>query len=288
MAYRIHPDTAIGQVKPRVSDLERSVGFYREVVGLKVLRSANGTAELTADGVRALLLITELPDAVVPPRRSAAGLYHFAILLPDRESLGMALRNLIRGGIHIGHSDHLVSEALYITDPDNNGIEIYADRPRSRWKRDENNEYIMTLEPIDWDGLLGAGGEEPWAGLPRDTTIGHIHLHVSDLEKTRSFYNGVLGFDITAHMDDSALFFSAGGYHHHIGLNTWAGVGTPLAPPNATGLDYFTITIPDRTELETLAQRLTEAAIPIRKDGESIIVHDPSGIEIRLERKEEK
>ncbi|MFK7696228.1 VOC family protein [Paenibacillus sp. HJGM_3] len=284
MTFRIHPAAAIGEVHLKVTNLARSTAFYRDVVGLKPLAEEGRTATLTADGVRPLVYLHELPDGAVTPRRSAAGLYHFAILVPDRAALGRSLRNLIASGIHIGQADHLVSEALYISDPDHNGIEIYADRPRSEWTRDANGDYVMAVDPIDWDGLLSEAGDEPWTGLPEGTTIGHIHLHVSDLDRSGAFYCDVLGFDLEARMDRSALFVAAGGYHHHIGLNVWAGVGVPLAPANATGLAYYTIVLPEDSALREVVQRLQDAGIAVEHLGEQWITHDPSGIELRLHR----
>lgn len=163
----------------------------------------------------------------VMPERSVSGLYHFAILVPDRTALGLALRNLIKYRIPVGQGDHLVSEALYLNDPDQNGIEIYADRPRDTWRRDESGEYIMSTDPVDVDGLLAISEGAEWRGLPPATRIGHVHFHVGDLREAERFYCQILGFEITAHYGGAALFVSAGGYHHHIGLNTWAGVGAP-------------------------------------------------------------
>jgi catechol 2,3-dioxygenase len=189
---------------------------------------------------------------------------------------------LIGTGIHIGQADHLVSEALYIADPDNNGIEIYADRPRDTWRRNAAGHYMMATDPIDWEGLLAEAGDANWEGLPAGTTIGHIHLHVSDLKASQHFYTEIIGFDIMARMADSALFISAGGYHHHIGLNTWAGVGAPLTPANAAGLAYYRIDLPDREALAAAAGRLQEAGVPFRDEGNTVYVNDPSGIEIHL------
>ncbi|WP_135553544.1 VOC family protein [Paenibacillus cymbidii] len=282
MSASIHPDSRIGNVYLRVSNLERSLRFYTEVVGMRVLEEGNGAAILGAEDGRRLLRLREVEHAIVPPRRSAAGLYHFAILLPDRKSLGLVLRHLLAAGVHVGHSDHLVSEALYIADPDNNGIELYADRPQHLWRRDAKGEYAMALDPIDKEGLLREAGDTPWSGLPAGTTIGHIHLHVSDLAAAQRFYHDVLGFNIMGHMADSALFIAAGDYHHHIGLNIWAGQGAQLAPDNATGLDRFEIVVPDKTALDEIVFRLQQAGIPFEAAPDTLALHDSSGIALQI------
>lgn len=194
--YQIPATTHLGEVSLRISNLERSIQFYTEVVGLKLLERSEKVATLTADGKQSLLRLELLTDAVTMPVRSTSGLYHFAILLPDRKSLGLALRNLAESGIEIGQGDHLVSEAFYISDPDQNGIEIYADRARETWKRDADNNYIMSSDPVDVDSLFALAANEPWQGLPAGTVIGHVHFHVRSLEESRRFYTGVLGFDI--------------------------------------------------------------------------------------------
>lgn len=175
MTQQIHPGTELGYVKLKVSRLERSVSFYRDVIGFQVLKQDGKTAEFTVDGKNPLLIIEEIPNAVVLPERSAAGLYHFAILLPNRKQLGMAVKHLIRAGIELGQGDHLVSEAFYLSDPDQNGIEIYRDRPREGWKRDEQGNYVMGTEPVDVQGLLEEADGHEWQGLPRkqksDTSI---------------------------------------------------------------------------------------------------------------------
>lgn len=215
----------IGLVQIRVSNLERSLSFYQNVIGLKILRQQGRTAELTADGQQVLLVLREIEQAQVLRRNSVAGLYHFAILLPDRPSLGLVLRNLIDSGISVGQGDHLVSEALYIEDPDHNGIELYRDRPRDTWKYEATGEVVMTTDPVDVDGLLAASEGLSWTGLPAGTVMGHVHFHVGDLAEAKKFYVDALGFAVTAHYGDAAMFISAGGYHHHMGLNTWAGKG---------------------------------------------------------------
>jgi catechol 2,3-dioxygenase len=283
MSYPLSPDIELGEVKLKVSNLTRSIAFYQEVVGLKVLNQDTASAEFSVDGNQVLLKLEEIEKAEVMPRRSAAGLYHFALLLPNREALGLALRNLIRSGIHIGQADHIVSEALYIADPDNNGIEIYADRPRETWKRDANGDYIMAADPIDWDGLLIAAGDKAWTGLPSDTIMGHVHFHVKNLEKSKEFYCDILGFDITVNASQmDALFISAGGYHHHIGLNIWAGENASSPPLNATGLAYATIIFPSHSSFEAILEQIQRAGIPINEDNKAWFVKDPSGIQLRL------
>ncbi|NHN33616.1 VOC family protein [Paenibacillus agricola] len=280
----IHSDTVLGEVHLKVSDLERSLRFYQDVVGLRVLTQAANRAELTVDGIKPLVVLHEISTANIVPRRSAAGLYHFAILLPDRRSLGLSLRNLIDSGIHIGQADHLVSEALYIADPDNNGIEIYRDRPRESWTYDAQGNVKMATDPIDWDGLLKEAEGHPWTGMPVGTIIGHIHFHVSDLQKSKEFYCDILGFDIIANMSATmgALFISAGGYHHHIGLNVWAGIGAPPAPVDGTGLKYYKVVVPGEQELQRILANLRSGGYAVTEQNATWIVKDPSQIELRL------
>ncbi|MCY8545475.1 VOC family protein [Bacillus vallismortis] len=272
----IHEDTHIGDVKLTIRSLERSLAFYRDVIGFQVLQKTDRQAQLTADGKRALLILEENPSAVVLPERSVAGLYHFAILLPNRKELGMALARLIEHGIAIGHGDHAVSEALYLSDPDGNGIEIYADRPRSTWQRDREGNYVMTTTAVDIEGLLEEAGDERKTILPNGTTIGHIHLHVSDLNEAKTFYTDVLGFDIVGNYTGmSALFVSAGGYHHHIGLNIWAGKNAPPKPTNASGLDEYKVVLPHQEELGRVADRVKRAGYLIEETENSFRVKDP-------------
>ncbi|MCM3786660.1 VOC family protein [Neobacillus mesonae] len=283
MTYSIDQATSLGEVKLRVSELSRSITFYEQVVGLKLLSRNANLAVLTADGVKPLVILEELENVKPIQPRSHAGLYHFAILLPDRKSLGLALRNLIDRGMEIGQGDHSVSEALYINDPDGHGIEIYADRTRSVWKKDENNHYIMGTDAVDVRGLLDLAGEEPFTGLPDGTIIGHVHFHISDLATARRFYNELLGFDIV--LDDPrfrAVFVSAGGYHHHIGLNIWAGQNAPATPQDAVGIDYFTIVFDNKNAYDETLARLQSSGYSITNiDGEAY-VNDPFSIRIRM------
>ncbi len=282
MTAHLHDKTKIGQVSLKVSNLERSIQFYTEVVGLQLLRQTADTAELTVDGKHPLLILNYVENAVILPRQSAAGLYHFAILLPNRVALGLSLRNLLAHEIEIGQGDHDVSEALYIHDPDNNGIEIYADRPRDQWKKDANGYYMMGTDPVDAEGLIAISENLPWQGLPQGTVIGHVHFHVSNLLTAQQFYCDVLGFDITCRYGSSALFVSAGGYHHHMGLNIWAGEGAPPAPEQAAGLNYFELIVPDQQELDAITARLAAAGYGWQERDSAIYVTDPFCIQIKL------
>ncbi|WP_054955862.1 VOC family protein [Paenibacillus dakarensis] len=278
----LHPSTELGQISLRIRNLARSIQFYTEVVGLRMLRLEGKVAELTADGKSTMLVLEEVEGLVQQPERTAAGLYHFAILVPDRVSLGLALRNLAAHHIPIGQGDHLVSEALYFSDPDHNGIEIYADRPRDTWKWDAQGEIGMTTDPVDVEGLLAESEGKEWRGLPEGTVIGHVHFHVSDLQEAKRFYCDVLGFELTAHYGNAALFLSAGGYHHHIGLNVWAGAGVPNTPWSAAGMSYFTVMLPDKEELEVVKGRIRSAGLVIEERGGDFYVKDPSDIEVRF------
>lgn len=287
MSYHIHPETSLGTVVLKVSNLERSIQFYTDVIGFKILRREGNIVDLTPDGVKSMLRLEELENAAERLPRTTTGLYHFAILVPDRKSLGLSLRELIANGLRVGQGDHGFSEALYVSDPDRNGIEIYADRPQSAW-RDDEGEFYMMSDPVDIEGLLAEAGDEPWEGLSKGTTMGHVHFHVADLRVTEAFYCGLLGFDAMIRMMDQALFISAGGYHHHIGLNTWAGVGAPPPPPNATGLKLFTILLPNQTEVDAILANFQAADVPYEQQQGGWLVKDPSGIGILLAIKDEQ
>ncbi|MFB9325162.1 VOC family protein [Paenibacillus aurantiacus] len=284
MSIVLHPDIKLGEVKLKVSDLPRSIRFYEDIVGLTLLAREEKTASLGVDGSAPLLVLEEVRDAVILPRRSASGLYHFAILVPTRKALGLALRNLIASGIHIGQADHLVSEALYIEDPDHNGIEIYRDRPRNEWPREANGQVKMASDPIDWDGLLKEAEGSDWEGLPAGTVIGHVHFHVGDLAAAKAYYCDTVGFEIATDgwRQMGALFIAAGGYHHHIGLNLWSGQGAPAAPANAAGLAYFTLVLTGAEELERVTAALREAGVPVEARDGACFATDSSGITMRL------
>jgi catechol 2,3-dioxygenase len=209
------------------------------------------------------------------------GLYHFAILVPSRAHLARALRRLVDARTRLqGAADHGVSEAIYLADPDGNGIEIYRDRPRPEWPMTDGQLH-MGVDPLDLEALLDESDDRSSA-LGPGTVVGHVHLHVADLAAARRFYVDVLGFAVMQRYGPSALFVSAGGYHHHIGLNTWAGVGAPPPPPGAVGLRHFVVSLPNASALEEVGARLREAAIPVETDGETILTKDPSANAILL------
>lgn len=267
--------TTLGPVSLTVSDLDRSLAFYQDRIGLRLHRREGDTAYLGVGGPD-LLVLTEVPGALHP--RRTTGLYHFAILLPSRVALAQTLQHLAETRTPLrGLSDHLVSEAIYLADPDANGIEIYRDRPRTTWRYDDGT-LRMTTEPLDVNDLMSELGERelPWTGLPAETTIGHIHLHVADIAAAERFYRDVLGFDLTTRYGPSASFVSAGGYHHHVGLNTWAGVGAPPPPPGSVGLRHATIHLPTPESLERVVERVRGAGVPVERRDEGVLVHDPS------------
>ena len=234
-------DAHIGEVSLTVSNLDRSVAFYQDVLGFRESRREGRTAYLGPEGGRTLLALHERPQAIPKPRRSS-GLYHFAILVPSRAALGRSLRRLVdQRWPMTGASDHLVSEALYLDDPDHLGIEIYRDRPRPEWPL-QNGQIQMATDPLDLQSVHDEpGAETPWSGLDAHTVIGHVHLHVPHLDAAEALYCGRIGFEPMVRGYPGALFVAAGGYHHHLGLNTWTGIGSPPPPEHAVGLRSFTI-----------------------------------------------
>lgn len=281
MNYHSHPHTFVNQVDIKVQNLERSLAFYQNVIGFQLLEQADNKAFLTADGKTPLLII-EQPEYVIPKQPRKTGLYHFALLLPSRPDLASVLNHLIEIGYPLqGASDHLVSEALYLGDPDGNGIEIYADRPSSLWDWNDK-EVVMATKVLDADGLLAEGKGLQWTGLPAGTLLGHIHLHVSEMENTKEFYTKCLGFQIVSRYGNQALFISTGGYHHHIGLNTWNGVGAQKPAENSVGLKSFSLVLPDEETRKKTIEQLTTIGAAVKKENDIVITHDPSGNQIQL------
>jgi catechol 2,3-dioxygenase len=284
---RIDPATTVGATRLRVADADRVTDFYERAIGLRKLESAGNVVRLGAGEGRPVVELAPAPDAPPRPPRTT-GLFHLAILVPDRAELARALRRVTRAGWRFsGASDHLVSEALYLSDPERNGIEIYRDRHREEWRRNGGQIEMATL-PLDLDDLLGElGGADGEPGaIAGGTRIGHVHLNVSDLDAAEAFYAGVLGFDVTVRGYPRALFLSAGGYHHHIGLNTWAGEGAPPPPPGSLGLERFEIVLPDSESLAAAERRLDAAGIDAERTEDGLRTADPSGNGLLLKARE--
>lgn len=282
MGFHREPNTFVSQVNLKVANLERSLTFYQEVIGLQMLQQTNSTADLTADGKTVLVSIQQ-PDDVVPKQGRTTGLYHFALLLPTRADLGRLLKHFLQVRYPLqGASDHLVSEAIYLADPDGNGIEVYADRPASGWSWN-NGEVEMATVALDAESLLAEGEGEEWNGMPAGTIMGHIHLHVSELQKTEEFYTKGLGFEVVTRYGGQALFISTGKYHHHIGLNTWNGVGAPPAAENSVGMESYTMVFPSEEKREQILSQLKELGVTVTEEKGVFITADPSGNRIRLE-----
>lgn len=280
--FRLPDDLGLGPVRLQVADLSRSIAYYERVLGLRVIDSSTGRATLAAHGDDTpLIQLQELRGAIPVPRRGRLGLYHFALLLPDRAFLGRFVAHLAAMGEYAGSADHLVSEALYLTDPDGLGIEVYADRPRSSWRM-QGPALAMATDPLDLEGLVRAGGGQAWSGAPPGTRVGHVHLYVADLESAATFYHAGLGLDRVVLNFPGALFMSAGGYHHHLGTNTWA-AGAPAAGDQDARLLEWTIRLPRAPDVEAAARSIAAAGFPIERntDGDAVAV-DPWGTPVRL------
>ncbi|WP_226037191.1 VOC family protein [Aquibacillus saliphilus] len=274
------PNTYVGHVELVVQDLDRSIKFYKEVIGLDLLEQTSSKAVLTADGKRALLSI-EQPENAMPKQGRTTGLYHYAILVPSRLDLAKILKHFVELNVQLGASDHLVSEALYLNDPDGNGIEIYTDRKATSWTW-EDNQVVMAVDPLDAEGILAELQGETWEGLPAETVMGHIHLHVAELQKTREFYSDGLGFDVVCQFGTQALFISTGHYHHHIGLNTWNGVGAPAPAENSVGLISFSLVFPSDEVRQEKVVQLQRLGYDVEEDNGVLITEDPSHNRIKL------
>src|SRR5215211_9446646 len=278
----IPPDTAIGKVRLRVADVDALAAFYERVVGLGAVERDGELVRLGPAGGPPLVELVSAPGA--PPAPSfSTGLFHLAILVPDRPGLARSLRRIADAGWRLtGASDHLVSEALYLQDPEGNGIEIYRDRPREEWRRN-GGELAMATLPLDLEAVLGEleQGERQGDGMPSGTTMGHVHLQVADIPAAEGFYNGALGLDVIVRSYPGALFLAAGGYHHHVGVNTWQSQGAPPPPDGALGLDRYELVLPSSDERDAAAERLGESGDPVRLD-EGVLATDPSGNRVLL------
>jgi catechol 2,3-dioxygenase len=279
--YRLPEATHLGRVRLQVADLERSIAFYESVLGFRTIRRTTDTASLGPHGEdREIVHLRQLRTARPVPRRGLLGLYHFAILLPDRASLGRFLAHLAEISHYAGMADHYVSEALYLTDPDGLGIEVYADRPRDAWRYDER-QLFMTTNHLNVDDLIAAARGEQWTGLPPGTVLGHVHLYVGDIEKAEAFYHDALGFDKVVWSYPGALFMSAGGYHHHLGTNTWAR-GAPAASDADARLLEWEIIVPTRVDAKVAAEHVRAKGYPVKEEDGEWILTDPWGTNLRL------
>jgi catechol 2,3-dioxygenase len=279
--YRLPAGLRLGPVRLQVADLARSIGYYQRVLGLRATERTETSATLAAQGDETPLVeLKELRGATAIPRRGRLGLYHFALLLPDRASLGRFVAHLGALGEYAGSADHLVSEALYLTDPDGLGIEVYADRPKPSWRM-QGRALAMATNPLDLEDLVRAAGGQPWTGAPPETRMGHIHLHVGDLETASAFYHAGLGLDRIVLNFPGALFMSAGGYHHQLGTNIWA-AGAPVAAEGDARLLEWTVQLPDRTDVEAAARSLTASGYEVRRDSADAVAADPWGTHVRV------
>jgi catechol 2,3-dioxygenase len=278
--FRLPAATSVGTVTLQVADLERALEFYRTVLGLAELGRDGGAAALGAGG-RPLVELRERRGAR-PRGRGRLGLFHFAILLPDRPALGRFVRHLGDVGVAAGAGDHLVSEAFYLADPDGLGIEVYADRPRESWRR-RGRELVMATDPVDVAAVVAAGGEGAWDGMPVGTTMGHVHLHVADLALAERFYSEALGLDRVVWSYPGALFLSAGGYHHHLGTNVWAGPGARPPAADEAQLLEWTLELPDAASVGRAAASLASAGFAAEVGPDRVArTRDPWGTPLAL------
>ena len=279
--YRLPASTKVGRVRLQIADLERSFDYYTRVLGLRELESSGGSIVLGPAGrPRPLVELIEKPGVDPVPPRGRPGLYHFALLLPDRRQLGAFIRHLAEVGERAGASDHRVSEAVYLQDPDGLGIEVYADRPRDEW-RHRDGQLVMATDPLDIPGLVQAAAGSDWSGMPTGTTIGHIHLHVGDLAAASAFYHDALGLDRMVWSYPGALFLAAGGYHHHLGLNTWAAARPPAGEDDARLLEWELL-VPTAGDAEDAGASMAAAGHPVKRSRSSVRTEDPWGTRLHI------
>jgi catechol 2,3-dioxygenase len=269
--------TRLGPIRLQVADLARSIAYYQETLGLSARTVDGRTVQLfVPDATEHLVELHSRPGTISVPRSGVLGLFHFAILLPERPALGRMLDHLVRANVRFGAADHLVSEAVYLWDPDGLGIEVYADRPRHTW-RARSTELVMATEPLDVTSVIAAANGQAWNGMPPATTLGHMHLSVNDLDLARRFYHVALGFDLTVWSYPGALFMSAGGYHHHLGVNTWSARARRPNADDARLLEWQ-LRLPSPVDVGAAEERLRAAGY----DAHAGAVEDPWGNRLRL------
>ena len=283
--FSIHPATLLGHVSLRVANLENQIVFYTQALGFKLHWREGNKAGLGAGGTD-LLRLTEEPD--LKKYRRVTGLYHFAVLFPDRRQLAIAVARLFAFKYRNHPTDHIMTKTTYLDDPEGNGIELYAESPEDGIFTIENNDFVTrradgTLsdgrEPLDVDALLSHLKEDDKLDvpIPPETRVGHVHLHVRNVQEAVDFYHGIIGFDVMGLSSTfQAAFISAGGYHHHLGLNAWQGEGAPPPPADAVGLRHFTIDFANQEALNEVIKRIDDAGIPSNKTDDGLLVYDPS------------
>lgn len=284
--YKLPDATRLGRVRLQVADLARSLRYYETVLGFRVLDRGvdHGVARATLGAYNddtTLIELQELPGAAPVPASGRLGLYHFAILLPDRAALGRFVRHIADIGAAAGASDHLVSEAVYLRDPDGLGIEVYADRPRAAWRYD-GRQLLMDTKPLDAKDLAREAGGRPWTGMPAGTTVGHVHLHVGDVDEAAAFFHAALGLDATVWSYPGALFMSAGGYHHHLGVNTWGGANARRPGSGDARLLEWEIVVPERADADRAARSMEGAGYGVVRDDRGWHIDDPWGTALRV------
>lgn len=274
------PNNFVQHVEIKVSNLARSLTYYQETIGLFIIKTEGNFAYLGAkNSDTPLLILEEVENATARPH-GTTGLYHFALLLPARKHLANILRFFAERGVRLGASDHHVSEALYLNDPDGNGIEIYVDRPEEQWQW--NNDYVhMTTEPLNAQDVMTAE-DGTWDGMPEGTVMGHAHLNVASIADSEKFYTEALLFDVVTRYGPSALFISTGKYHHHIGLNTWQSEGGSPAPASSVGLIAISLQLADEAQKATLLERLTAYGALYTETADGFDTQDPAGNTIRF------
>ena len=274
--FQIDAKLKIGLTTLKVKNLLGMVDYYTQAIGLSLLGkdSASAVLGIEADNLPILKLIHKPHGTAYP---NATGLFHLAILLPTRADLGHWLKHFAQTRQLDGAGDHLVSEALYLYDPEGNGIEIYRDRPRSEWPTGPNSKIKMDTLAVDIPAVLAEAPDEPVETMPSGTIAGHVHLQVDDVSKAQSFYHTVLGFETTEYFSNQAGFFGAGGYHHHIGANVWRSRGAAPPPADALGLDRYELIFSSQAELDHVVERLSAAGIDYAENDAAVEVRDPAG-----------
>lgn len=283
--FSIHPATRVGPVSLTVASLENQIAFYQQVLGF-VTNWREGNQAVLGTGERDLLRLVEQPN--VKKYRGVTGLYHFAVLFPNRRELARAMARLFALKYPNYPTDHIMTKTTYLDDLEGNGIELYCESPEDGWMGMENGEYVARRadgslsngrEALDVDALFGHLKEDDKldGSIPLETCMGHVHLHVRNIEETIDFYHSIIGFDVMGNANSMrAAFVSAGGYHHHLGLNTWQGEGAPPPPPDAVGLRYFTIELPNQKALDEVVARIDKAGVPSSQTENGLLLHDPS------------